>query len=82
MKLTEAYIGTQIAGTELGITEVWGIIHRCKIGFHRSCYSTAQGQQTSHLWTFPSLSELLLFVQTQGFAEIDPDVEDWQTALR
>ena len=78
MKLTEAFIGSGIAGAERGSAEVWVIVHRSRGGFHLSRYVTAPGQRTSQLWTFPNLYELLRFAQTQGFAEVDPEAEDWQ----
>lgn len=78
MKLTEAFISTHIAGAERGTADAWVIIHRSRGGFHLSRYLTAEGLRTSQLWTFPNLYELLLFAQTQGFAEVDPDAEDWQ----
>ncbi|HLW00368.1 MAG TPA: hypothetical protein VKT82_17005 [Ktedonobacterales bacterium] len=78
MKLTEAFIRTGVAGAERGNTETWAIIHRSRGGFHLSRYSMVLGQRTSRLWTFPNLYELLLFAQTQGFAEVDPAAEDWQ----
>jgi hypothetical protein len=79
VKLTEAFIGPHLAGAERGGAEVWVIIHRSRSGFHLSRYTTAaQGQRTSRLWTFPNLYELLLFAQTQGFAEVDPEAQDWQ----
>ncbi len=82
MKLTEAFIGAHIAGAERGTAEAWVIIHRSRSGFHLSRYTTTQGQRASQLWTFPNLYELLLFAQTQGFAEVDPHAEDWQPVLR
>lgn len=78
MKLTEAFIGPHLAGAERGTADAWVIIHRSRSGFHLSRYTRPQGQRTSHLWTFPNLYELLLFAQTQGFAEVDADAEDWQ----
>ena len=78
MKLTEAFIGTHIAGAERGSADVWVIIHRSRGGVHLSRYTTAQGQRTSQLWTFPNLYELLLFAQTQGFAEVNAEADDWQ----
>jgi hypothetical protein len=78
MKLTEAFISTYIAGAERGADEAWVIIHRSRGGFHLSRYTIMQGQRTSQLWTFPNLYELLLFAQTQGFAEVDAEAEDWQ----
>jgi hypothetical protein len=78
VKLTEAFIGTTIAGAERGNGQVWVIIHRSRGGFHLSRYTTAEGQRTSHLWTFPNLYELLLFAGREGFAEVDPEAEDWQ----
>ena len=55
----------------------WVIIHRSRGGVHLSRYTTAQGQRTSQLWTFPNLYELLLFAGREGFAEVDPEAEDW-----
>jgi len=78
VKLTEAFIGNRIAGAERGSAEAWVIIRRSRGGFHLSRYTTRQGQQTSHLWTFPNLYELLRFAQSQGFTEVDPAAEDWQ----
>ena len=79
MKLTEAFIGPHLAGAERGSAEVWVIIHRSRSGFHLSRYTTtAQGQRTSRLWTFPNLYELLLFAGREGFSEVDPEAEDWQ----
>lgn len=78
MKLTEAFISTHIAGAERGSAEVWVIIHRSRGGFHLSRYTVTNGQRRSQLWTFPNLYELLLFAQTQGFAEVDAEAEDWQ----
>lgn len=78
VKLTEAFIGATIAGAERGSAEAWVIIHRSRGGVHLSRYTTAQGQRASHLWTFPSLYELLRFAQTQGFTEVDPAAEDWR----
>lgn len=78
MKLTEAFIRTGVAGAQRGSAETWVIIHRSRGGFHLSRYSVAEGQRTSHLWTFPNLYELLLLAQAQGFTEVDPEAEDWQ----
>lgn len=81
MKLSEAFIGNRLAGAQRGSDRVWSIVHRSRGGFHLSRYMTnAQGHQASDLWTFPNLYELLLFAQAQGFAEVDPDAEDWQPA--
>lgn len=77
MKLTEAFISTNLSGAERGTAEAWVIIHRSRDGFHLSRYTSAQGQHTSQLWIFPNLYELLLFAQTQGFAEVDSGAEDW-----
>ena len=82
MKLTEAFIGATIAGAERGSAEAWVIIHRSRGGVHLSRYTTVQGQRTSQLWTFPNLYELLRFAQAQGFAEVDPEAEDWQPVFR
>lgn len=78
MKLTEAFIRTGVAGAERGSSEGWIIIHRSRGGFHLSRYSLAQVQRASHLWTFPSLYELLLFARAHGFTEVDPEADDWQ----
>ena len=78
MRLTEAFIGTGITGAKPGTPEVWVIIHRSRSGFHLSRYITSKGQRTSQLWTFPNLYDLLLFARNQGFAEVDPEAEDWQ----
>ena len=55
MKLTEAFIGSGIAGAERGSAEVWVIVHRSRGGFHLSRSLTSQEQRTSQLWTFPNL---------------------------
>lgn len=78
MKLTEAFIGPHSAGAERGNAEIWAIVHRSRNGFHLSRYITSKGQRTSQLWTFPNLYDLLLFARNQGFAEVDPEAEDWQ----
>lgn len=78
MKLTKAFISSHITGAERGTAEEWVIIHRSRGGFHLSRYTTMQGQRASHLWTFPNLYKLLLFAQTQGFAEVNAEAEDWQ----
>jgi hypothetical protein len=82
VKLTEAFISTHIAGAERGTADAWVIIHRSRGGFHLSRYTTVQGQRASHLWTFPNLYELLLFARAQGFAEVDPEAEDWQPVFK
>lgn len=82
MKLSEALMSAHIAGAERGTADVWVIIHKSRGGFHLSRYTTIQEQRTSRLWTFPNLYDLLLFAQTQGFAEIDPGAEDWQPVFR
>lgn len=82
MKLSEALMSTHIAGAERGTANAWVIIHKSRGGFHLSRYTTIQEQRTSRLWTFPNLYDLLLFAQTQGFAEVDPDAKDWQPVFR
>lgn len=82
VKLSEAFISTLISGAERGTRDTWVIIHRSKGGFHLSRYTIDQGQRTSRLWTFPNLYDLLLFARTQGFAEVDPEAEDWQPVFR
>ena len=79
MKLSEALMSTHIAGAERGTADAWVIIHRSRGGFHLSRYITTQGQRTSQLWTFPNLYDL---ARTQGFAEVDPEAEDWQPVFR
>jgi hypothetical protein len=78
VKLTEAFIGTHIAGAKRDSNEVWVIIHRTRGGFHLSRYLITHGQRTSQLWTFPNLYELLLFAQDHGFTEVDAEAKDWQ----
>lgn len=78
MRLTEAFFGTGITEAERGTPEVWVIIHRSRSGFQLSRYVTRQEQRTSQFWTFPNLYDLLLFARDQGFAEVDPEAEDWQ----
>lgn len=82
MKLSEALMSTHIAGAERGTADAWVIIYRSRGGFHLSRYITTQGQRTSQIWTFPNLYDLLLLARTQGFAEVDPEAEDWQPVFR
>jgi ABC-type Zn uptake system ZnuABC Zn-binding protein ZnuA len=82
MKLAEAFLGNAFAGAERGSEAAWSIIHHSRGGFHLSRSLLTEGQRTSHVWTFPNLYELLLFAQQEGFAEIDPEAEDWQPVFK
>lgn len=79
MKLTDAFIGSHGAGAQRGSTDAQTIILRGPGGFQLSRLTTdAQGHSQTYLWTFASLYDLLLFARAQGFAEVDPQADDWQ----
>ena len=78
MKLTDAFIGSHLAGAHRSSADAQTIILRGPGGFQLSRLTAANGRSQSHLWRFASLSDLLLFARAQGFAEVDPTAEDWQ----
>jgi hypothetical protein len=79
VKLTDAFIGSHVAGAQRGSADAQTIILRGPGGFHLSRATTdADGRSQSQLWLFASLYDLLLFARAQGFAEVDPTAEDWQ----
>jgi hypothetical protein len=78
VKVTDAFIGTQLAGVQRSSATAQAIILRSPGGFHLSRLTTADGQRQAQLWRFASLYDLLLFARAKGFTEVDPDAEDWQ----
>lgn len=79
MKLTEALSGSLLAGAERGAGGCWSIIHRSRGGFHLTRYTPdGEGRSQAETWLFPNLYDLLLFARAQGFAEVDPDADDWR----
>ena len=79
MKLTDAFIGSHLAGVQRSNAAAQTIILRGPGGFQLSRLTTAaDGRSQSHLWRFANLYDLLRFARAQGFVEIDPTAEDWQ----
>ncbi len=79
MTLTEALSGSPLAWAERGSGGCWSIVHRSRQGYHLTRYTPdAQGRSRAQDWVFPNLYDLLLFARAQGFAEVDPDADDWR----
>ncbi len=78
VKLTDAFIGSQLVGVQRRSATAQASISRSPGGFQLSRLTVADRQRQSQLWRFTSLYDLLLFAHAQGFAEVDPDAQDWQ----
>lgn len=78
MKLADAFIGSHHVGVQRSSAAAQAIILRGPGGFQLSRLTVADGQRQAQLWRFASLYDLLLFAHAQGFAEVDPDAQDWQ----
>lgn len=78
MQLTDAFLGSHLIGVQRSSATAQAMILRGPGGFQLSRLTMVDGRSQAHLWRFDNLYDLLRFARAQGFAEVDPDAQDWQ----